>query len=116
MDDEGAFVPHKPDSALWGTTIVYRCGWITSADQKRLIEANPRENKNPQANKKASVFYVAQTTLEAWQRYENHRNGPLGEQVGRELRRLSNDAGTRSIEFSMILAGAAPDSFSVSRP
>ena len=42
---------------------------MSKGDQKRLVEANP------QANKKAPVFYVGQTTLHAWQRYENHRNG-----------------------------------------
>ena len=73
VDTEGAFVPHKPDPALWGTTILYAVrldyfGKLSKKDQKRLIEANP------QANKKAPVFYVGQTTLEAWQRYENHRN------------------------------------------
>ena len=73
MDTEGVFIPHKPDPALWGTTIVYAVrldffGKLTRGDQKRLVEANP------QANKKAPVFYVGQTTLHAWQRYENHRN------------------------------------------
>ena len=73
VDTEGAFVPHKPDPELRGTTIVYAVrldyfGKLSKKDQKRLIEANP------QANKKAPVFYVGQTTLEAWQRYENHRN------------------------------------------
>ena len=68
------FIPHKPDPALWGTTILYAVrldyfGKMSKKDQQRLIEANPK------AHKKASVFYVGQTTLEAWQRYENHRNG-----------------------------------------
>jgi hypothetical protein len=74
MDSQGAFVRHEPDPALWGTTIVYAVrldyfGKLSDGDQKRLIKANP------QANKKAPVFYVGQTTLLAWQRYENHRNG-----------------------------------------
>jgi hypothetical protein len=37
-------------------------------DQKRLVQ------DNPQANKKAPIFYVGQTTLHAWQRYEDHLN------------------------------------------
>jgi predicted GIY-YIG superfamily endonuclease len=74
VDTEGAFVPHKPDPELWGTAIVYAVrldyfGKLSKGDQKRLVEANP------QANKKAPVFYVGQTTLDAWQRYENHCNG-----------------------------------------
>ena len=74
MDTEAAFVPHKPDSELHGTTILYAVrldyfGKLSKKDQRRLIDANPR------ANKKAPVFYVGQTTLQAWQRYENHRNG-----------------------------------------
>lgn len=71
---EGAFVPHKPDPALSGTTVLYAVrldyfGKLSKKDQQRLIDLNP------QANKKAPVFYVGQTALEAWQRYENHRNG-----------------------------------------
>jgi len=63
-----------PDPELSGTTIVYAVrldyfGKMSKKDQQRLIDANP------QANKKAPVFYVGQTSLEAWQRYENHRNG-----------------------------------------
>lgn len=74
MDTEGAFVPHKPDPKLYGTTILYAVrldyfGKLSKKDQERLIAANPR------ANKKAPVFYVGQTTLQAWQRYENHRHG-----------------------------------------
>jgi len=70
---EGAFVPHTPDPTLSGTTIVYGVrldyfGKMSKKDQRRLIDANP------QANKKAPVFYVGQTSLEAWQRYENHLN------------------------------------------
>jgi hypothetical protein len=69
-----AFVPHTPDSELSGTAIVYAVrldffGKMSKKDRQRLIDANP------QANKKAPVFYVGQTSLEAWQRYENHRNG-----------------------------------------
>jgi hypothetical protein len=74
MDTDSTFVPHKPDPKLNGTTIVYAVrldyfGKLSKGDQKRLVEANP------QASKKAPVFYVGQTTLLAWQRYENHRNG-----------------------------------------
>ena len=74
MDTEEAFVPHKPDPALYGTTILYAVrldcfGKLSRKDQQRLI------NLNPKANKKAQIFYVGQTTLEAWERYENHRNG-----------------------------------------
>ncbi len=43
-------------------------GKLSEGDQKRIIKANP------QANKKAPVFYVGQTTLLAWQ-----RPGPTGE-------------------------------------
>ena len=71
---EEAFVPHTPDPELSGTAIVYAgrldyFGKMSKKDQQRLIDANP------QADKKAPVFYVGQTSLEAWQRYENHRNG-----------------------------------------
>ncbi len=74
MDAEGAFVPHKPDPELWGTTILYAVrldyfGKLSKKDRHRLIE------HNPEANKKAPVFYVGQTTLQAWERYENHQNG-----------------------------------------
>lgn len=74
MDNDATFVPHKPDPKLNGTTIVYAVrldyiGKLSKGDQKRLVDANP------QANKKAPVFYVGQTTLLARQRYENHRNG-----------------------------------------
>lgn len=73
VDAEGAFVPHKPDPALWGTAIVYAVrldyfGKLSKGDQKRLVQDNPR------ASKKAPIFYVGQTTLHAWQRYENHLN------------------------------------------
>ena len=73
MDTKGAFVPHKPDPSLGGT-ILYAVrldffGKLSKRDQDRLIELNPH------ANKKATVFYVGQTALLAWQRYENHRNG-----------------------------------------
>ena len=74
VDTEGAFVRHTPDPALWGTAIVYAVrldffGKLSEGDQKRLVQ------DNPQANKKAPVFYVGQTNLQAWQRYEKHRNG-----------------------------------------
>ena len=74
VDTEGAFIPHNPDPALWGTAIVYAVrldffGKLTTGDQKRLVR------DNPQANKKAPVFYVGQSVLHAWQRYENHRHG-----------------------------------------
>ena len=73
VDSEGAFIPHKPDPALWGTAIVYAVrlqffGKLSKGDQKRLVR------DNPQANTKAPVFYVGQSVLHAWQRYENHRN------------------------------------------
>ena len=73
VDTERAFVPYKPDPALQGTTILYAVrldyfGKFSKKDQERLVEANPR------AKTKAPVFYVGQTTLQAWERYENHRN------------------------------------------
>lgn len=72
MDAEGAFVPHTPDPNLGGT-ILYAVrldyfGKLSKGDQKRLVALNP------QANTKAPVFYVGQTSLPAWKRYENHRN------------------------------------------
>lgn len=72
MDAEAAFVPHTPDPNLGGT-ILYAVrldyfGKLSKGDQERLDALNPR------ANKKASVFYVGQTSLPAWKRYENHRN------------------------------------------
>lgn len=72
MDAEGAFAPHTPDPNLGGT-IVYAVrldsfGKLSKGDQERL------DAFNPQANKKAPVFYVGQTSLPAWKRYENHRN------------------------------------------
>lgn len=74
MDTEEAFVPHKPDPELYGTTILYAVrlndfGKMSKKDQQRLIDLNPH------AKKKAPVFYVGQTTLQARERYENHRNG-----------------------------------------
>ena len=65
MATEEAFVPHTPDPELWGTAIVYAVrldyfGKMSKKDQQRLIDANP------QADKKAPVFYVGQTSLEAW--------------------------------------------------
>ena len=47
---------------------LYYLDKLLKKDQRQLVE------DNPQANKKAPVFYVGQTTLLAWQRYENHRN------------------------------------------
>lgn len=66
---------HKPDPALNGTRIVYAVRLddfdkLSKKDQERLVKLNPH-----QANKEAPIFYVGQTTLLAWQRYENHRNG-----------------------------------------
>jgi hypothetical protein len=73
MDTDGAFVPHKPDPTLSGSILyVVRLdffGKLSKRDQERLIKLNP------QASKKAPVFYVGQTALLAWQRYENHLNG-----------------------------------------
>ncbi len=73
MDTEGAFVPHKPDPTLCGTILyVVRLdffGKLSKRDQDRLMKLNP------QARKKAPVFYVGQTVLLACQRYENHLNG-----------------------------------------
>jgi hypothetical protein len=67
------FVPHKPDPKVAGAILyVVRLdyfGKLSKRDQDRLIELNP------QANKKAPVFYVGQTALRAEQRYENHLNG-----------------------------------------
>lgn len=67
------FVPHKPDGKLGGAILyVVRLeyfGKLSKRDQNRLVELNP------QANTKASVFYVGQTALLAEQRYENHLNG-----------------------------------------
>lgn len=67
------FVPHKPDPKLVGSILyVVRLdyfGKLSKRDQDRLIELNP------QANKKAAVFYVGQTALPADQRYDNHVNG-----------------------------------------
>ena len=75
MDTEGAFIPHKPDPALNGTRIVYAVRLddfdkLSKKDQEKLAKLNPH-----QANKATPVFYVGQTTLLAWKRYENHRNG-----------------------------------------
>ncbi len=73
MGAEGVFVPHKPDPNLRGTILyVVRLdffGKLSKRDQDRLIKLNP------EARKKAPVFYVGQTVLLAWQRYENHRHG-----------------------------------------
>ena len=45
-----------------------------------------------------------------------HRHGKVSHSDVLAALRLSDDAGTRSIELSMIRSGAAPGSFSVSRP
>jgi len=70
--DAEPFIPHKPDPKLGGAIMyVVRLdyfGKLSKRDQDRLIELNP------QANKKAPVFYVGQTALLAEQRYENHLN------------------------------------------
>lgn len=67
------FVPHKPGTQLGGTILyVVRLdyfGKLAKRDQERLVELNPL------ASKKAPVFYVGQTSLQATERYENHRNG-----------------------------------------
>ena len=67
------FVPHKPGTQLGGTILyVVRLGYfgkLAKRDQERLVELNPL------ASKKAPGFYVGQTSLQATERYENHRNG-----------------------------------------
>jgi hypothetical protein len=67
------FVPHKPGTQLGGTILyVVRLdyfGKLAKRDQERLVELNPL------ASKKAPVFYVGQTSLQAIERYDNHRNG-----------------------------------------
>jgi hypothetical protein len=72
LEAEG-FVPHKPDRELSGAILyVVRLdyfGKLSKRDQDRLVALNP------QARKKAPVFYVGQTALLAEQRYENHLNG-----------------------------------------
>jgi hypothetical protein len=75
VDTEGAFVPHKPDPELNGTRIVYAVRLddfdkLSKRDREKLAKLNPH-----QANRETPIFYVGQTTLLAWQRYENHRNG-----------------------------------------
>ena len=71
--DDKAFVPHKPEPGIRGAILyVVRLdyfGKLSKGDQDRLVELNP------QANKKAPVFYVGQTALPAHLRYENHING-----------------------------------------
>ncbi len=44
-------------------------GKLPKSRQEKLVELNP------QAKKRAPVFYVGQTRLEAWKRYENHLKG-----------------------------------------
>jgi len=75
VDTEGVSVPHKPDPELNGTRIVYAVRLddfdkLSKKDQEKVVKLNPH-----QANKATPIFYVGQTTLLAWQRYENHRNG-----------------------------------------
>ena len=64
---------HTPDPALVGSILyVVRLdyfGKLPKSKQAKLIELNPL------ARKKAPVFYVGQTRLEAWKRYENHLQG-----------------------------------------
>jgi predicted GIY-YIG superfamily endonuclease len=72
---EDTFVPHTPDPELNGTRIVYAVRLddfdkLSKRDQEKLVKLNPH-----QVNKATPIFYVGQTTLLAWQRYENHRNG-----------------------------------------
>lgn len=70
LDKEGG---HTPDPALRGTILyVVRLdyfGTFPASKQAKLNELNPR------ARKKAPVFYVGQTRLPAWKRYENHLKG-----------------------------------------
>ncbi|GBL30787.1 hypothetical protein EMGBS10_19370 [Opitutia bacterium] len=69
-DNEGG---HTPDATLRGTILyVVRLdyfGAFPAAKQAKLDELNPL------ARKKAPVFYVGQTRLPAWKRYENHLQG-----------------------------------------
>ena len=69
-DNEGG---HTPDATLRGTILyVVRLdyfGSFSAAKQAKLDELNPL------ARKKAPVFYVGQTRLPAWKRYENHLQG-----------------------------------------
>ena len=64
---------HTPDAELTGSILyVVRLeyfGKLPKSKQAKLIELNPA------ARKRAPVFYVGQTRLEAWKRYENHLKG-----------------------------------------
>jgi hypothetical protein len=64
---------HTPDARLRGTILyVVRLdyfGKLPKSKQAKLAELNPL------ARTKAPVFYVGQTRLEAWKRYENHLKG-----------------------------------------
>jgi len=69
-DKEGG---DTPDATLRGTILyVVRLdyfGALPASKQAKLDELNPL------ARKKAPVFYVGQTRLPAWKRYENHLKG-----------------------------------------
>jgi hypothetical protein len=64
---------HTPDAGLPGSILyVVRLdyfGKLPKSRQEKLIELNPL------ARKRAPVFYVGQTRLAAWKRYENHLKG-----------------------------------------
>jgi hypothetical protein len=64
---------HTPDAGLPGSILyVVRLdyfGKLPKSRQEKLVELNPL------AKKRAPVFYVGQTRLEAWKRYENHLKG-----------------------------------------
>jgi hypothetical protein len=57
-----------PGSILYVVRLDY-FGKLPKSRQEKLIELNPL------ARKRAPVFYVGQTRLEAWKRYENHLKG-----------------------------------------
>jgi hypothetical protein len=64
---------HQPSAELKGSILyVVRLdafGRLPKSRQAKLVELNPL------ARKKAPVFYVGQTRLAAWKRYENHLKG-----------------------------------------
>jgi hypothetical protein len=64
---------HTPDAGLPGSILyVVRLdyfGKLPKSRQAKLVELNPL------AKKRAPVFYVGQTRLAAWKRYENHLKG-----------------------------------------
>ena len=64
---------HQPSAELKGSILyVVRLdafGRLPKSRQAKLDELNPL------ARKKAPVFYVGQTRLAAWKRYENHLKG-----------------------------------------